>query len=151
MAKFFALFALVLAVCLTFVDCKPATGPTADAEAGAVGLTNGVDGKIEAGVQIANGVCSLLEGVDDSGVVRTVCATVDEVASVVAFILTLRTADAGVLVCSGGVDGGLKGNVKIGAICSSSTERAKAVQFLAKVRASRFVLDGGLGDGGGGK
>ncbi len=119
----------LIAVFALALSCKPAGGPVTDADSGPV---------IEAGVKIANDVCSLIEGVDTSGVVRTICATVEEVASIVAFILTLRTAtDAGArasLVCQT-----LPGST----LCATSDERAKAVLFVVHARERRLQLDGG--------
>jgi hypothetical protein len=102
--------------------CKPVQGPDA--------------GTIEAGVSVATGLCTLLEGIDDSGVLRTICATVEEIAAVAAFILTLRPA--------GGSDAGLASAACVPLpgtdLCATSAERAKAVSFLVKLRATRLVL-----------
>lgn len=118
--------ALVGAI-LALAACKPASGPIVDAEAGTAIL--------EAGAPIVSGVCSLIEGVDTSGVVATICATVEEVISAVAFVLTLRTTpDAGVVKCET-----LPGTT----FCATSSERAKAVGFIVRVRYARLMVDGG--------
>ncbi len=118
------------------VACKPVIGPSNDAEAG-------VFNPVEAGATVANDVCSFIEGVDDNGAIRTICATVDEVASIVAFVLTLRSIDGGKV--DGGADGGacksLPGTVTT--LCATPNERAKGILFLVRVRAARFVIDGG--------
>jgi len=91
--------------------------------------------QVEAGVAIANGVCSLIEGIDDSGVVRNVCATVDEVSQIVQFILTLRQqVDGGVTTAKGEPCVVLPNST----LCATSSERAKGVLYLSQVRARRF-------------
>jgi hypothetical protein len=91
---------------------------------------------VEAGVAVAVGVCSLIEGVDESGTVRNICATVEEIATIVQFVLTLRTTpDAG----PSGACAVLPGS----SLCVSSAERAKGILFVARVRERRLMLDAG--------
>ena len=112
-------------------QCKPASGPAGDAEAGAL---------VEAGAAVISGVCSLIEGIDDNGTARNICATLEEVASIAQFILTLRAApDAGPLVLPATKCAVLPGST----LCATSAERAKAVLFVAKAREKRLLLDGG--------
>ncbi len=108
------------------------------AAAGCKGIDAPTSGQVEAGATVASGLCSLIEGADDNGTVRTICATVEEVAAIVAFILTLRTSDAGTVAASTACQA-LPGST----LCATSAERAKAILFVSNVRASRFVLDGG--------
>jgi hypothetical protein len=110
--------------------CPPgATNPTTDPDAGVV--ETGPGGTM-------NGLCSLLEGLDDSGAVRTICATADEIASLVSFITMLRSdRDAGppaALSCT---------NLPKTTFCATKQEVAKGVLFLTRARAARLSLDGG--------
>lgn len=99
-----------------------ATSPTVDAEAGIATVTNG---------------CQFLEGIDDSGVLRTICATVEEIAQAIAFITSfLRTGDAGAPTATCALLPGTK-------FCATSAERAKAVLFIVGLRNARLMLDGG--------
>jgi hypothetical protein len=132
----------VLVACLSFADinmgCKPASGPLVDAEAGVAAL--------EAGIPIATGVCSLVEGIDTTGTIRSICATVEEVAQVIAFILTLRSAtDAGAPTCSTvpAAKTGPESSSMLATLCTTSAERAKAVLYLVKIREARLIRDGG--------
>ncbi len=105
------------------VACKPAGGPIVDAEAGVAIL--------EAGAPIVTGACSLLEGVDSSGTVASICATVEEVAQVVAFILTLRSANVTPPACMT-----LPGST----MCASKAEIAKGIHYLVIKRRAAFIL-----------
>lgn len=110
-----------------FVACKPATGPIVDADAAGV---------VEAGVATVTDVCSLITGVDDNGAVRTICATIEEIAQVIAYVLTLRQGDAGAPAgCST-----LPGST----FCATSAETAKGILFLVRERQARASLDGGV-------
>ncbi len=121
MKRFAAFAALVL------FACKPVGGPIADADSGPI---------VEAGVQVVTGVCSLLEGVDSTGTVASICATVEEIAAAVAFILTLRSdRDAGVPAACQYLPGTT--------LCATATERVKAVRFIAAKRAAILTIDGG--------
>ncbi len=112
---------LALAFAL-LVSCKPVSTPDG--------------GTVEAGVAVATGVCTLLEGVDDNGTLRTICVTIEELAPLIAFILTLRTADAGVTAACTPIKGT--------AFCATSAEISKAIVFLSKTRAARFAIDAGV-------
>lgn len=93
---------------------------------------------VEAGTTAADGVCTFLEGVTNSGIVRTICATVDEVAQIASFVLTLRTTtDAGVRA-----DAACTPLPTTGAyVCATKEELANAIQFIAQVRAQRVTRD----------
>lgn len=97
-------------------------------------------GIIDAGATIAKDVCSLIDGIDDGGIQRSICASVDEIATVASFILTLRQSDrdAGATrsreECS---------NLPGSQFCATSREKAKAILFLVQARSARLVLDGG--------
>lgn len=121
------------ALLLTLIACKiPNTPQGGDADASGPTVVQ----VLEAGAPVVNDVCSLLEGVDDSGVVRTICATVEEIGQVVSFILTLRTAsDAGPpaeTACT--VLPGTK-------LCATKQEIAKGVLWLSQQRAARLTRD----------
>lgn len=128
---FLALFAVpfftLTGVC-GFAACHGAGSP---ADAGAV---------TEAGTVVVTDVCSLIEGIDNDGTIRSVCATVEEVAQIIAFILTLRTVQ----------DAGAPGQCTTlpnSTFCATSPERAKAITFVVRERAARLMLrpatDGG--------
>jgi hypothetical protein len=114
-----------LALVLFLVACKPASGPIVDAESGVV----------DAAVSTVNDVCSLLEVVDSSGVLRTICATVEEIASIIAFILTLRSADAGAAQCTTTLPGT--------SFCATKDEVAKGIAYVLRLRQARLLVDGG--------
>lgn len=130
LATVFAVLVVFALGCLAAhecVGCKPASGPT-DADA---------SGIVEGGVQIATDVCSLIEGIDDNGAIRSICATVEEVAQIIAFVLTLRPADAGphaMAACQ---------NLPGTTFCATSAERAKGILFLVRARSARFLVDAG--------
>lgn len=88
---------------------------------------------------VATGLCSLLEGIDDNGAIRTICATVEEIAQVIAFVLTLRTADDAGTTRARAECSTLPGTD----FCATSPERAKAILFLVRTRSARFMLDAG--------
>jgi hypothetical protein len=129
----FAAAALGLVTVLALLSAcqrQPASSP-GDADADAVVQV------VSAGAQAADGVCALLEGVDDSGTLRTLCAFPDEVAQVISFITMLRaSADVGAppATCSN-----LPGTV----FCASKTETAKGIGWVVRVRAARLMLDAG--------
>lgn len=84
--------------------------------------------------------CTLLDGIDSSGTLRTICADIIEVGIAVAFISTLRSTmtDAG-------------NNPRIAApciqmqsICATSQERAAAIVFLSATRDAKLKLDAGM-------
>jgi len=92
---------------------------------------------VEAGTVVATDVCSLIEGVDDSGAVRTICATVSEIAQVIAFVLTLRSsgdaaAPRDIASCA---------NLPGTTFCATSAERAKGILFIVRARTARLTLD----------
>ncbi len=103
-------------------DCKGVTAPTGP--------------EVEAGAGVASGICSYIDGIDDTGIVRTICATVAEVAQVVEFILTLRTAD-------GGAPTAACKPLPSSTLCATSAERAKAILFVSHVRQALLTLDAG--------
>lgn len=80
-----ALFGGIFTVLVLYAcqGCK--TSPPADA-----GIT-----EVEAGQAVVTDACTLLTGVTQNQTVIAVCATIEEIAQVVALIATLRTADGG--------------------------------------------------------
>jgi hypothetical protein len=115
---------LALAFALTTGACKGVSTPTG--------------GDVEAGAGVASGICTLIDGIDDSGVVRTICATVAEVALIVEFILTLRTTDGGTPDASTSCKP-LPGST----LCATAAERAKGILYVTHQRAAHLMLDGG--------
>lgn len=125
---------LVLAIAVTTQACKTPSVPQGG-DADASGPT--VVQVLEAGAPVVTDVCTLLEGIDDSGVLRTICATVEEVAQVVSFILTLRSADAGPPA-----DAACTPITAPGAyVCATKAEIAKGVLWLTQQRAARLTRD----------
>lgn len=128
--------ALAVGAILALAACKTPNAPQGgDADASQPTVVQ----VVEAGTGVADGVCSLLEGVDDSGVLRTICATVEEVGQVIAFILTLRTStDAGApradATCTPVTTGSSY-------VCATSAELAKGILWLSQQRAARFTRD----------
>ncbi len=85
--------------------------------------------------------CKLLDGVDSSGTLRTICVDTGEVAAIVQFILTLRST----LTDSGT-------NPRIGSqsdctpllnICATSAERSAGIMYISGLRDARLKRDGG--------
>lgn len=106
--------------------CKSASTPSNNGDAGPI---------VEAGVAAVDGLCSLIEGTDNDGTYRSICATAEEIAQVIAFILTLKTRDAGVPAqCS---------PLPNTTFCATSVERARAVLFINAKREVRLQRDGG--------
>lgn len=119
---------------LTSQACKPSNTPSGG-DADASGPT--VVQVVEAGVGATDGVCSFLEGVDDSGVVRTICATVLEIGQVIEFILTLRSAtDAGSPPADAACTPITTGSAYV---CATKAEIAKGILFLTQVRERRVT------------
>ena len=115
---------IALCICALLLNCTPSKAPDAGSDAG-----NASD----------PGLCKLLNGIDGSGTLRTICADVNEVASIVQFILTLRnqplkTTDAG-------VDAGAC--MPLLTICATSSERADAILYISQMRAARLIRDAG--------
>lgn len=92
----------------------------------------------DAAGHVVTDVCDLIDGIDDNGAIRSVCATVEEIITVVGpFVVSLLdAADAGPKreACA---------TLPHTAICATSPQRAKAIQHLIRVRQARFMLDGG--------
>jgi hypothetical protein len=129
--KLIAIVSLLIALALSALDCKPASGPLVDAEAGAA--------LVEAGTTIATGLCTVLEGIDSTGTLRTICATIEEIAAIAAFVLTLRSLpDAG--PPKAGEACQLLGS---STVCATSAERAAGILRVINQRAARFMLDAG--------
>lgn len=131
--------AAMLAVSVSACPAQGPSTPSHDADA---------SGIVESGGQAADGLCKFIEGIDDNGIVRTICATVQEVADVVGFILTLRTSDAGALACVADAGAGVMAAKAAVALpgtsfCTTSAERAKSVVFLSHARSARLQLDAG--------
>lgn len=93
--------------------------------------------EIDAGEQAATGICSFIKAVDPSGILVTICATVDEVAAMVAYVLGTRSvpraAASGFQVCEM-----LPGSD----LCVTNAERLAAIQFVMRERARDAGKDG---------
>ena len=86
--------------------------------------------------------CSLLDGIDSSGTLRTICIDIGEVAMAVQFILTLRAT-----LLDGGANpriGQQTECVALGNICATSAERSAAIVFISGIRDARLKRDGGV-------
>jgi hypothetical protein len=122
--------AVTAAVCAALLNCSPkpvATPNDADATA---------PNYVEAGTQIANGVCTLLEGVTQNQTVITICATVEEVAAVVAFISTfLRHGEA--------VDAGVCTVLPASNLCATKQEIGQGITLLVNKRQLQLLRDSG--------
>lgn len=123
---------IVLLACLTTVTV------TSSCRGGAIGPNDAdASGIVETGTSLA---CSLLEGVDDSGVVRTICADQGEIATIISFVTSLRASNDG---GASRPDAGPCTALPNTTFCTTSRERAKAILFVVSVRSARFVIDGG--------
>lgn len=123
---------LALAIGVSVTACPPASSPRPDPE---------VTETVTKVGKAAEGVCSLIEGIESSGALRTVCATVEEIVSAVQFIMTLRLAQA---------DAGDPRARPMGCkdlphtdFCATSDERARAILVIVRTRSARLMLDGG--------
>jgi len=98
----------------------------------------GTSGILDAAANTADGACYLIEGIDTTGIARTVCAVISEVIAIIGFIEMLRTAsDAGPPAqaqCK---------NLPQTTYCTTSAERAKGILFISTMRAARQKLDAG--------
>lgn len=119
---------------VTLTACpRPQPNPQPD------GSSVNVPNLVDAGGRIVGGVCDLVTGLDDSGTVRSVCATAEEIVSMIAFISTLRQSpDAGARAMAERCD-----PLPRTEYCATSSERAQAIKFIVQIRAARFVRDGG--------
>ena len=123
------IFAVVpLGIVLSASDCRPSATPL---DADAAGL-------VEASAVVASDVCTLLEGVTSSSTLESVCATVEELGQIVAFVLTLRglaRADAGSTIPCQVLPGS--------SVCATKREIGQGVEFVFHARAARLARDGG--------
>jgi hypothetical protein len=92
--------------------------------------------QIEAGIGVEKSVCSFIEGIDTDGATRNICATVDEVAEMVAFIAnflrpTLQDAGLTNAQCS---------NLPGTTFCATSVEKARGITLIIKSRAARLSV-----------
>ena len=95
---------------------------------------------VEAGAATVQNGCAFLEGIDDSGTLQTICATAEEIATlVVPFVLLARRPDAGAPAAFAETCKPLPGST----LCASSREIAKAIAYVVRVRAARTAFDGG--------
>ncbi len=125
--------ALLIAICGLgfFQHCKP--GPVVQAPVDVVQVD-----PIEAGGVLVNDACSLITAIDSSGALRTICATVEEVIQIVAFVATLRLErDAGAPDQPNCLS--LPGT----SYCATAQETSEALKYVLRVRAARFMLDAG--------
>lgn len=89
---------------------------------------------VEAGTAVVTDVCKLIEGVDDNGIFRTVCATLDELIAMGEYILTLRAVnDAGTPKSTTCL------SLPTSTMCMTSAERAKGALFVVELRKARFL------------
>lgn len=111
-------------------SCVPTPPNSPDASDG------GTSGVLDAATNVVDSACYLIEGVDTTGISRTVCAVISEVIAAVGYIENLRTTtDAGPpaqATCQ---------NLPKTTYCATSVERAKAIQFLGSLRAARQKLN----------
>lgn len=107
---------------LVFTGCSQARAPT--------------PGEVEAGAAGAQGLCTLLEGVTQNQTVISICATVEEIALIAAFVATLvrhgELADAG--ACTP-----LPGTI----VCATKAELGQAIPLVLAKRRALFVSDAG--------
>lgn len=130
---FVLLFVGAMTTGLTETGCPNANSPTSDADA---------SGLVEAGGAVVTSVCDLIQGIDPSGAVRSVCATVEEIVTVLApFVVSL-------LALPELADAGRKNEacepLPHTTVCATSAQRAKAILHLMRVRQARASLDGGV-------
>lgn len=103
---------------------QTANGPTTDA-----------DSSVAPPTTAASPLCIALQGLTGSNTVETICATVDEIAQVVAYILTLRQGDAGTAwTCT---------VIPTTNLCATGREIGQGIEFLIRKRQARLMLDGG--------
>ncbi len=126
LAAIIVLAGLIVATGKLGTGCKGVSAPTSDG--------------VEAGATAATGVCSLIEGIDDSQVVRTICATAVEVAQIASFILTLRSTDSD---AGRAADTAPCKPLPGASLCATSLERAEGILFVTHMRTQRLMLDGG--------
>lgn len=93
---------------------------------------------IEAGAPIAEGVCQLIENQTGSTVLETICATLPEIATIVATILALRE-DSGVPtaaeVCK---------PIPQTKVCATPRELHAGIVAVLQERRARFLRDAGM-------
>lgn len=93
---------------------------------------------VEAGTPIANAVCQTIEGVTDNGVIKVICANIDEIGAIVNFIGNLRKAsDAGALASAAPC-------TPVGELCATKQELAPAIDQVLRKRAAVLKKDSGL-------
>ena len=118
---------VIAAIVFVVVACKPSSGPVDAADSGPL---------IEAGVAVVDSGCALLEGITQNQTVISICATVEEIASMVGFIAQFlrhgSATDAGACTMLPGTT-----------FCATKSEMGAAIQFVLQKRAARFALDGG--------
>ena len=122
--------AVTAVVCAVLLNCspKPVTTPN-DADATAPNY-------VEAGTQVASGVCTLLEGVTQNQTVISICATVEEVAAVVAYISTfLRHGEA--------IDAGTCTVLSGSKLCATKQEVGQGISLLIVERQMQLMRDSG--------
>ena len=115
------LLCLVLALPLVAGCPSGAKTPTIDAEAGVAAIDN---------------TCSFLEGLTDNGTVISICATVEEIASIAALVVPFLAVapDAGPRVCTV-----LPGRTE----CATKQEIGKGITQVLSKRRARLLIDSG--------
>lgn len=128
--------ALLLTSSGALVFIPPSCHPPAPVDAGsdaAPSPTITPTGAIDAGGQAVGGICYFLQGLDPSGAIANVCATIEELLSAASFIAMLRTTP-------NVLDAGTCENLPQTTYCVTSAERYKAVRYITTRRASRLLL-----------
>lgn len=127
---FYQVLALLIVLGLGFltsnatVSCKPVANPPV---------------LVEAGVGIVDNTCTLLEGFTQNQTVITICAYVEEVATIATFIVNFlrhgatQAADAGTCTPLPGTG-----------VCATKSELGQAIQLIVQKRKVRLMLDAGV-------
>ena len=92
-------------------------------------------GDVEAGLVVVDAACTALEAITDDGAIKTVCATVDEIAAIAKLILGAR-GDAG--RASIGPCKQLTADV-----CATPPEISRGIDHVVTQRRSRLLRDAG--------
>jgi len=118
----FVLGALLFGAPLVVADCRPGL----PAEPGIVTFP------ADAAVQTVDGVCTLLEGITQDRTVLDVCATVEEIATIAAFIALHVRRDLGA------PDAAAPCTV-VANMCATSEELGPALQFILAKRVAKIT------------
>lgn len=101
------------------VDCKPVSNPAP---------------LVEAGEGIVDNTCTLLTGLTQNQTVISICATVEEVATIAAYVGSfLRHGDF--------VDAGACTPLAHTGVCATRSELGQAIQLVTAKRRARYLID----------